>query len=52
MRSGRCGNEAAQDFYTRFLRSYDAEVAKKLPEYEEHAQGLPAMKAQAARMAR
>ena len=50
--SDRGNTAAAKDFYTRFLRSYDAEVAKKLPEYEEHAQGLPAMKAQAARMAR
>jgi len=38
---------AAKDLYQRFLRAYDAEVAKKLPEYEEHSQGLPAMKAAA-----
>ena len=42
------GNAAgAKAFYQRFLDAYDAEVAKKLPEYEEHAQGLPAMKAAA-----
>jgi len=42
------GNAAgAKDFYLRFIRAYDAEVAKKLPEYEEHSQGLPAMRAQA-----
>jgi hypothetical protein len=42
------GNAAgARDFYLRFIRAYDAEVAKKLPEYEEHSQGLPAMRAQA-----
>ncbi|HSU16884.1 double zinc ribbon domain-containing protein [Longimicrobium sp.] len=44
----RRGNSAAaKDFSQRFLRAYDSELAKKLPEYEEHAQGLPAMKAAA-----
>lgn len=38
---------AARGFYQRFLSAYDAEVAKQLPEYQEHAQGLPAMKAEA-----
>jgi hypothetical protein len=42
------GNAAgAKELYLRFIRAYDAEVAKKLPEYEEHSQGLPAMRAQA-----
>jgi hypothetical protein len=44
---GRGNTAAARDFYRRFLRAYDAEVAKRLPEYEEHSQGLPAMRAQA-----
>jgi tetratricopeptide (TPR) repeat protein len=43
----RGNTAAAKDLYQRFLRAYDAEVAKKLPEYEEHSQGLPAMKAAA-----
>jgi tetratricopeptide (TPR) repeat protein len=46
----RRGNAAgAKEFYGRFLRVYDSEIAKKLPEYEEHAQGLPAMKEAAQR---
>jgi len=45
--SGRGDTAAAKDFYRRFLAAYDAEVAKRLPEYEEHSQGLPAMRAQA-----
>ncbi|MFL5386163.1 MAG: zinc-ribbon domain-containing protein [Longimicrobiaceae bacterium] len=44
---GRGNTAAAKDFYRRFVRAYDAEVAKRLPEYEEHSQGLPAMRAQA-----
>ena len=44
---GRGDTAAAKDFYRRFVRAYDAEVAKRLPEYQEHAQGLPAMRAQA-----
>jgi hypothetical protein len=44
----RRGNTpAAKELFGRFIRAYDAEVAKRLPEYEEHAQGLPAMKAEA-----
>ena len=44
----RLGHAAvAKDFFQRFVRAYDAEVAKRLPEYEEHSQGLPAMRAQA-----
>lgn len=38
---------AAKDFYRRFLAAYAAEMARRLPEYQEHSQGLPAMKAQA-----
>ncbi|HEX6751504.1 MAG TPA: zinc ribbon domain-containing protein [Longimicrobium sp.] len=45
--AGRGNQAAAKELYRRFLQAYDAETAKKLPEYEEHAQGLPAMKAQA-----
>jgi hypothetical protein len=45
--AGRGNAAAAKEFYQRFLRAYDAEVAKRLPEYEEHAQGLPAMRTQA-----
>ena len=43
---GRGDAAAAKGFYRRFLAAYDAEVAKRLPEYEEHSQGLPAMRAQ------
>lgn len=44
----RRGNRAAaRDFYNRFLQAYDAEVAKGLPEYQEHSQGLPAMRQEA-----
>jgi hypothetical protein len=49
---GRGNQAAARSLYQRFVQSYDAEVAKKLPEYEEHAQGLPAMKAEAERVLR
>ena len=45
--AGRGNTAAAKDFYGRFIRAYDAELAKRLPEYEEHSQGLPAMRAQA-----
>lgn len=45
--SGRGDQAAARALYRRFLQAYDAELARKLPEYEEHSQGLPAMKAQA-----
>jgi hypothetical protein len=45
--AGRGNTAAAKAFYLRFIRAYGAEVAKRLPEYEEHSQGLPAMRAQA-----
>jgi hypothetical protein len=45
--TGRGNAVAAKDFYRRFLAAYASEMAKRLPEYEEHSQGLPAMKAQA-----
>jgi hypothetical protein len=45
--AGRGNAAAAKDFYSRFLAAYDAEIAKKRPEYEEHSQGLPAMKTEA-----
>lgn len=47
------GNQAAaRELFRRFLQSYDSEIARKLPEYEEHSQALPAMKAEAERHAR
>jgi hypothetical protein len=39
----------AAGFYQRFLNAYAAEVARNLPEYQEHQQGLPAMRAEAER---
>lgn len=42
------GNDAqARAFYQRFLDGYAAQVARNLPEYQEHQQGLPAMRAAA-----
>jgi uncharacterized membrane-anchored protein len=50
---GSRGNmDQAKSLFQRFLQSYDSELAKKLPEYEEHAQALPAMKAEAERVTR
>jgi hypothetical protein len=40
---------AARDFYTRFLQHYDSEIARGLPEYRDHEQLLPSMKAAAER---
>jgi hypothetical protein len=45
--AGRGNASGARDFYQRFLRAYDAELAKQLPEYQEHSAGLPAMRTQA-----
>lgn len=39
---------AARARYGRFVEVYAAERARDLPEYREHAQGLPAMRAEAA----
>lgn len=50
--AGRGNAAAAKEFYRRFLQAYDQEIAKKRPEYEEHGQGLPAMKAEAEQAAR
>lgn len=36
---------AAKGWFQRFLDAYPAQVARNLPEYQEHAQGLPAMRA-------
>jgi tetratricopeptide (TPR) repeat protein len=36
---------AAKGLFQRFLDAYPAQVARNLPEYQEHAQGLPAMRA-------
>ena len=42
------GNGAeARVFFQRFLDAYSAEVARNLPEYQEHQQGLPAMRGEA-----
>jgi tetratricopeptide (TPR) repeat protein len=35
--------------FQRFLDAYPAQVARNLPEYQEHMQGLPAMRAEAQR---
>jgi hypothetical protein len=40
---------AAGTFFRRFLDGYAAEVARDLPEYRDHAQGLPAMRGEAER---
>ena len=39
--------DAAKAMYQRFLDAYAAQVARNLPEYREHRQGLPAMRAEA-----
>ena len=36
--------EEAKTFFRRFDQAYDAEMAKNLPEYQEHSQGLPQMR--------
>jgi hypothetical protein len=33
---------AAAAFYRRFLQAYDDEIARSLPEYRDHARGIPA----------
>ncbi len=38
---------AANGMYQRFLDAYTAQVARNLPEYQEHSQGLPGMRAAA-----
>ena len=38
---------AAKGMYQRFLDAYAAQVARNLPEYQEHSQGMPAMRAAA-----
>jgi hypothetical protein len=43
--------EGAAALYRRFLDSYTAEVARDLPEYRDHAQALPTMRAQAEQLA-
>lgn len=45
------GNAAAsRAFYKRFLDAYAGEVARDLPEYRDHQQALPSMRAEAARL--
>jgi tetratricopeptide (TPR) repeat protein len=42
------GDQAgARALYQRFLDAYATQVARNLPEYQEHQQGLPSMRAQA-----
>lgn len=43
----RGGEAAAKGMYQRFLDAYAAQVARNLPEYQEHSQGLPGMRAAA-----
>lgn len=43
----RGGETAAKGMYQRFLDAYTAQVARNLPEYQEHSQGLPGMRAAA-----
>jgi hypothetical protein len=38
---------AAKGLFQRFLDAYTAQVARNLPEYQEHAQGLPSMRSEA-----
>lgn len=40
----RGNREAAAQLYRRFLAAFDAEQGKPLPEYRDHAQGLPGMR--------
>ncbi len=40
-------NDAARGLFQRFLDAYTAQVARNLPEYQEHAQGLPSMRSEA-----
>ncbi|HET7275023.1 MAG TPA: zinc ribbon domain-containing protein [Longimicrobiaceae bacterium] len=39
--------DAEREFYRRFLEVYDAEVARGLPGYTDHAQALPIMRQEA-----
>lgn len=45
----RGDSAAARALFQRFVDGYAAEVARNLPEYQGHAQGLPAMRAEAER---
>lgn len=44
---GRGKADEAKALFQRFLDGYAAQVARNLPEYQEHQQGLPAMRAEA-----
>jgi tetratricopeptide (TPR) repeat protein len=46
----RGNREAAAALYRQFLDSYAAQIAQNRPEYTEHMQGLPAMRAEAERI--
>ena len=43
----RNDRDAAKGMFQRFLDAYTAQVARNLPEYQEHAQGLPSMRSEA-----
>jgi glucose-6-phosphate isomerase len=43
----RGNGDAAKGLYQRFLDAYATQVERNLPEYQEHAQGLPSMRAEA-----
>jgi tetratricopeptide (TPR) repeat protein len=43
--------EGAAALYRRFLENYTMEVTRDLPEYRDHAQALPSMRAQAEQLA-
>jgi hypothetical protein len=45
----RGDSAAARALFQRFVDGYAGEVARNLPEYQGHAQGLPAMRAEAER---
>lgn len=44
---GRGNADQAGAFFQRFLDGYAAQIARNLPEYQEHQQGMPAMRAEA-----
>lgn len=47
--AGRGNTDESAALYQRFLDGYGEEFARSLPEYQEHIQGLPAMRAEAQR---
>lgn len=45
--AGRGNGDEAAALYQRFLDGYAEQMGRNLPEYQEHIQGLPAMRAEA-----